>query len=200
MAFDYAYYEMAERGEQEEANKPTFTAVPTVHVTKTTIPMVTTKRFGLILPPSATAGDSDGGSTTGGSGSSNSSGDGSGDDDAEDDGGDDDQQNFPLPTPPKTYIPPNIRMRTYSKEVRYRDAIFRPFLMNQDWDRGPDFRLCRDFVTSCRDQDDNIVPHNVLTLDRYTHDTYPYVWDYEWEVVPGRLVMVVFSDDSVDVL
>ena len=191
MAFDYAYYEMAEKEDEEERNHPTFNStVPVEHGTNTVMPMVTINPIGRISPPNVTAGGSDDGITTGG----NSSSEGSGDDDVEDDGGGDDEQQIyhrPTTTTAITYLTSNIRTRTYSDEVRYRDAIFRPFLMNQDWDRGPDFRLCRDFVSSCRDQEDNIVPNNVITLDRYTHDTYPYVWDYEWEVAPGRFMIVI---------
>ena len=206
MAFDFSYYEMAEKLEAEEAdNQPTFTTVVAEDGTTTRATLV-----GLVSPLIVTTGDSDDGITTGGSGSSNSSsgssnssggssnssggssnssGGSSGDDDADDGGGDDDdddddQQLFNNRPAATTYISSNLRTRTYDDEVRYRDAIFRPFLMNQDWDRGPDFRLCRDFVSSCRDQDGNIVHNNVISLDR-SHNTYPFVWDYEWEVVPG---------------
>ena len=206
MALDFSYYEMAEV-DDEAGNNPTFTAVPG-NCTSSAMPLVTSKLLELASPPTVTPGDSDDGITTGGSNSSGGSSSGSDDADGggDDEDDDEDQQMFHRPTAP-TYVPPTtIRTRTYHEEVRYRDAIFRPFLMNQDWDRGPDFRLCRDFVSSCRDQDDNVVPNNVITLDR-AHDTYPYVWDYEWEVVPGKVMVLHLDDcacdddcDAVDVI
>lgn len=60
--------------------------------------------------------------------------------------------------------------REVPAEVRQRDKVFRNFIQGCTWDRGEEFGLVRD----------------LLSLNCKLMAKLPYIYDYEWEVVPGH--------------
>ena len=67
-----------------------------------------------------------------------------------------------------------------SNTTKERDRILRSFITAKTWDKNPEFRIKRAFVA--RQGTDAASP-----FERDFHTRFPYLYDDEWEVVPGRM-------------
>lgn len=57
------------------------------------------------------------------------------------------------------------------EEIKYRDSIIRPYILGRNWDSNEEFLLVQKVVKGER-------------IGNYLKD-YPFIYDYEWEVLPG---------------
>ena len=58
------------------------------------------------------------------------------------------------------------------KEIKYRDKTIRKYIFARNWDNNPEFLLNKEVVLN-------------LAIRRPLLKNYKYVYDYEWEVIPG---------------
>ncbi len=76
------------------------------------------------------------------------------------------------------------------EEIKYRNKIIRSYLIGRTWDNNPEFQLIRSVVS--KEFPDKILCKNL--------EQYPYIIDYEWEVISGLSDTgkgdLIFTDDK----